>query len=388
MNERSIELAPQSRPQATSLDEAAAVVPKAPHRLEYIDGLRALAALWVAFHHAFETSPPTMLSSLPVLGAVLASLSFGQFPVMVFLMLSGFCLYYPIVKKNPDQPRFSDFASYIKRRARRIGPPYLWAGAFCMIFAAFPALQVGRWEGVADLDASVILSHLFMVHNLIPSHAAKIDYPMWSVGLEWQLYLFFPLMVWAFRRTTGPNAIAVLLVLSAVIHLVYRRLPSSVASVLRDGPLAYLEIFAAGMLVAALAVRRREVAPKWLLGAVVVLGFGTVRLGSGNGLVHDLATTAAAFAVLLLAADSDTRMSRLLSSPSLVRIGFFSYSIYLMHAPLLHLAWFALRPLRLPADLFFAVLSIVCMPMIVAVCYAFHVLFERPFMRVKPARDA
>jgi peptidoglycan/LPS O-acetylase OafA/YrhL len=38
--------------------------------------------------------------------------------------------------------------------------------------------------------------------------------------------------------------------------------------------------------------------------------------------------------------------------------------------------------------LFFAVLSIVCMPMIVAVCYAFHVLFERPFMRVKPARDA
>jgi len=36
------------------------------------------------------------------------------------------------------------------------------------------------------------------------------------------------------------------------------------------------------MLVAALTVRRETIAPKWVLGAVVVAGFTVVRLGSGN----------------------------------------------------------------------------------------------------------
>jgi peptidoglycan/LPS O-acetylase OafA/YrhL len=79
----------------------------AASRLEHIDGLRALAALWVAVHHAIETSVPAATLKVPVLGPVVASLFFGQFPVMVFLMLSGFCLYYPYVRKNPARPEFS-----------------------------------------------------------------------------------------------------------------------------------------------------------------------------------------------------------------------------------------------------------------------------------------
>ena len=47
---------------------------------------------------------PKATFARPVVGPVLISLFFGQFPVMVFLMLSGFCLYYPFVRKNPDAP--------------------------------------------------------------------------------------------------------------------------------------------------------------------------------------------------------------------------------------------------------------------------------------------
>src|SRR5262249_49767810 len=97
-------------------------------RLEYVDGLRALAALWVARHHAIETSVPAATLKVPVLGPAVASLFFGQFPVMVFLMLSGFCLYYPYVRKTPTRPEFSGWLAFMRRRWIRIAPPYLWAG--------------------------------------------------------------------------------------------------------------------------------------------------------------------------------------------------------------------------------------------------------------------
>jgi peptidoglycan/LPS O-acetylase OafA/YrhL len=357
--------------------------PVAARRLEYIDGLRALAALWVAFHHVIETSTPTRALSVPVLGPVLASLFFGQFPVMVFLMLSGFCLYYPYVRKNP-RPTFSDFGAFIARRAQRIAPPYLGAGALCLVMAAFPQLQVGRWTITGPIDGGVILSHLLFVHNLIPSHAVKIDYPMWSIGLEWQLYLLFPLMVWAFRRSNGVVVTGLALVLALLMRVVSRRLPDEIAEGLRLGPLSYLEIFAAGMLAASITVRGGVKAPKWLLGAIAVAGMIGVRLGTGSGLVHDLSTSAAAFCVLLLAADPKSATSRLLSTPWLVRIGFFSYSVYLIHAPLVHLAWLALGQLHLTADVMFGSL-LLSLPAIVALTYVFHLVFERPFMRVKRA---
>ena len=99
----------------------------------------------------------------------------------------------------------------------------------------------------------------------------------------------------------------------------------------------------------------------------------------------NLATTVAAFCVLLLATDADGRVSRVLSTPRLVQLGVFSYSIYLVHAPLLHLSWLALAPLHLSADLTFVVLLAVALPAIVVASYGIHCLFERPFMRTKPA---
>jgi peptidoglycan/LPS O-acetylase OafA/YrhL len=360
----------------------------AASRLEYIDGLRALAALWVAVHHAVETSVPAAMLKVPVLGPVIGSLFFGQFPVMVFLMLSGFCLYYPCVRKNPARPEFPGWISFLKRRWVRIAPPYLWAGLFCLPFVAFPALHVGKWDDVSTLDLGVIFSHLLLVHNLIPAHATKIDYPMWSVGLEWQLYLLFPLMVWAFRRAGAAATIGATLLIAAAIRATYRQMPQPFSAALRDGPFSYLEIFAVGMLAAALAVHGRTLLPKWALGMIVVAGLAAIRLGTGNGLVHDLATAAAFFAVLQLALDPRGRVSRLLSTPWLVRIGAFSYSIYLVHAPLLHLSWIAVRQIGLSDDLNFVVLAAICLPLIVVASYGFHCVFERPFMQSSPVTNA
>jgi peptidoglycan/LPS O-acetylase OafA/YrhL len=362
----------------------------AASRLEYVDGIRALAALFVFFHHTIETAEPVRALSVPILGPVLKSLFFGQFPVMVFLLLSGFCLYYPCVRRNPGQPVLTTtFREYLKRRARRIGPPYLAAGVLCLVMISFPAMRVGKWVEAGDVNAGAIISHLLMVHNLFPAYSGRIDYPMWSIGLEWQLYLMFPLMIWGFRRFGGLRTIAAALAMTMGIRVLNHRLPSGAYAVLRDGPLAYLEIFGAGMLAAVVTVRGQRIAPRWVLSAVVIAGFATVRLGSSNGLIHDIAATAAAFCLLVLAVDPAGRVGRVLSTPWLVKIGLFSYSLYLMHAPVLHLCAMALRRLPLSADARFLILSVACLPIILAACYGFHLVFERPFMGVKkPAAPA
>jgi peptidoglycan/LPS O-acetylase OafA/YrhL len=370
----------------------AATAPKAlerggaASRLEYIDGLRALAALWVLLHHAIETSEPTRAMSSKVIGPVLGTLFFGQFPVMVFLMLSGFCLYFPFIKKNP-LPEFNvSFRAYLTRRFMRIYPPYFWAGVLCLALLAIPGLTVGRWSITAPVDGWVVTSHLLLFHNLIPAHATKIDYPMWSIGLEWQLYLFFPLLVWAFRRIGALPTIVATLLIAAALRATYRDMPPGIGPIFRDGPLAYLMIFAAGMLAAKLSVGRETLRlPRWVLFGVFGLGLLAVRFGSGNGLVHDLATTGAFFCLLLLATDGNSATARFLSNPWLVRIGFFSYSLYLVHAPILHLTWMALRPLDLSHDAMFAGLVLLGTPLSLSLSYGFHVLFERPFMRVKHA---
>lgn len=357
-------------------------VPNQDQRLHYIDGLRAMAALWVAVHHAAETSVPEQVLKVPILGPMVASVFWGQFPVMVFLMLSGFCLYFPVVRKNPLAPTFSGWGNYLRRRWTRIAPPYLIAGAFCMVLAAFPTLNLGKWEDVSTLDPTVIASHLLLIHNLFPAHATKIDYPMWSIGLEWQLYLLFPIMVWAFRRYSVIIALGVTLAIATMCRASYFYHPTLMGAAFRNGPFSYLIIFAIGMLAARYALNQRILLPKMFLGFIAVGGLALVRLSSGNGLFHDLATAGAFFAVLQLASDPSSRVARILSAPWLVAIGIFSYSIYLVHAPLLHLFWSALRPFKLSDDLNFVILTTLVLPVIIGLSYIFHLWFERPFMRM------
>jgi peptidoglycan/LPS O-acetylase OafA/YrhL len=316
-----------------------------------------------------------------VLGPIVASIFFGQFPVIVFLLLSGFCLYLPLVRKNPRAPALSlPLRSYLARRWVRIAPLYYVVVALCVALGTVPAVLTGPWREVGTNDWRVIVSHLLLVHNVIPGHSSKIDYPMWSIGLEWQLYLLFPLLVWAFRRTSGPLVVVSTFFVTLAARAVFRHLPELGSLAVRSGPLAYLTFFAAGMFAASLTVERKDRVPAWVLGATTVTALATIRLGSGNGIVHDVAAALAGFCVLLLAADRRGRLSRALSRPWLVWIGVSSYSLYLVHAPLLHLAWLALRPLHLSPSALYAALIGSLVP-IVGVSRIFHLCFERPFMR-------
>ncbi len=107
-------------------------------RLDYLDGLRGLAALYVVMHHAYYGL--TAEASLPPLAAHLTYwLYLGRSAVDVFIVLSGYCLMLPIIRSG----RLSGGSGgFLRRRARRILPPYYAAlGVSLLVIAVLPPLH-------------------------------------------------------------------------------------------------------------------------------------------------------------------------------------------------------------------------------------------------------
>lgn len=108
-------------------------------RLHFIDGLRGLAMLMALTYHCWLFGGKWVIA-LPLerpAANVAAVLGFGHIGVNLFLVLSGFCLYWPFVKAGrKPEPKLWQFA---KKRCRRILPPYYAALLLC----AGPALGAG-----------------------------------------------------------------------------------------------------------------------------------------------------------------------------------------------------------------------------------------------------
>ncbi|WP_439624077.1 acyltransferase family protein [Gemmata sp.] len=162
-----------------------------------MDALRGVACLWVVLVHTQHTFG---LATVPeAIGPrVWASFALtGYLGVNLFLVLSGFCLAYPVTKRE-WRLGLREFAV---RRWWRIYPPYVAALAVCYLVA----LRFGPdraflspLRGWGDL-----LAHLTMTHNLVPEYATTGGVVFWTLALECQLYAAFALAIVPAVRVAG-----------------------------------------------------------------------------------------------------------------------------------------------------------------------------------------
>ena len=362
-------------------------------RLAYLDGLRALAALYVvAFHSMLGFSRGSLVGRYRFLRAVFC---FGHEAVAVFIVLSGYCLMLPLVRERPERLA-PTFGVFVRRRALRILPPYFVAlvGSLLLIYAVAP-LRAGNsgtiWDdSLPALELGPILSHAVLVHNWTPAWTNQINGPLWSVATEWQIYFCFPLLllpVW--RRFGMPGALAVA---ALVGYAPLAFAPRSAASAVSW----YLVLFALGMSAAAVGFSSEPRRPlnaawrwnviaagSWALCGVFALGAATIwfRMKPLTDVLVGFAT-AATLVYLTGRAASERRgvPLRLLESRPLVAVGHFSYSLYLTHLPVVALLAFGLAPLGLsPLVSAWVLLGVSTLASLV-VAYAFHLAVERPSM--------
>lgn len=347
-------------------------------RLPGVDGLRAIAALWVVFFH-IEAFSHAQFAHIPGLNLFLRSGSTG---VSLFLVLSGFCLYIPFAGDRTGRFRTREF---LVRRCRRLMPAYYTSLAFVLALN----LGAGVWLGfhaLSPIDAvKQAAAHAMLLHPLFPSTFYALNGAYWSLGLEWQLYLTLPLLVWGIRRfgikRTVLTAVMCNVVYGAALGLIVHRgiIPqgSALATVVLPNQLPgrWAE-FAFGMVAAELYATgqiRRLASKAWFAIPVLVLISLVI---SGWPLSH-IVYGAAFVSLLSLVLASDNVVSKVTSWTPLVVIGTMSYSLYLVHQPLVQgFAYFAqVHGHTNPQQTFFTV--VVLLPVIMVVAWALFYTVER-----------
>ena len=376
------------------------IVAAAPAHRACLDGLRAVAALYVLLHHAFRQVVPTGVPSSVFLPGWLRVFNHGHLAVDVFIVLSGFCLMLPVISK--EYALSGGALRFYGRRAWRILPPYVTAtGLSLLLIWLLIGEKTGtHWDVSLPVAPKDVVAHALLVQDLWSDSAPRINYALWSISVEWRIYLLFPFLVLWWKQHGAVKTTAFILVLALMLDIGFRALHLWFPS-LNTHPAGacphYLGLFGLGMFAADMTHARGNsmaslkvpwalclLAMTLLVCSVVMLTerfprlpFEVADLAVGLWTMCLLAACAAPFGP----AAGCAWLARLLSAKPLVFIGSFAYSIYLIHAPLLQVVWqYALLPLRLGPAWTLAALTMAGAAAIVAVSYGFFLLAERPFL--------
>lgn len=359
-----------------------------PARLDHLDGIRGLTALYVVVSHI---SLDIAWGRLPhPIGFLQSFFGHGLAAVAIFIVLSGFCLMRPLTLTGTlTLPR--GFRSYISRRAWRILPPYYAALALSwllMILTPGSWVRGDRWWSSMwpITDAYSLLAHLLQLHNLFPAYIGKINSPMWSVATEWQIYFVFPLLLLPVLRRTN---LLILLVAAFATGIV----PAILFPQLQEACPWFVGLFALGMMASALCkgVERSPASAKyWLVAILPVLS----TLIACKKLTHNpsswtehLATHSsvggAAACMLIACMSPGSRIAALLRWRPLVLLGAFSYSLYLLHAPVIGLIRSLLDHAPLTPIIDAVAYALIALPASLLSAYLFYLLAERPFLSLR-----
>jgi peptidoglycan/LPS O-acetylase OafA/YrhL len=311
-------------------------------RYTSLDGLRGLAALVVVIHHCLLVSPP--------LSAAVDSGGTGRFEpwvwwatftplhlvwagheaVYVFFILSGFVLALPFVSASRPS-----WAAYFPRRLVRIYLP-VWASLTFALLMAWTVPRVARpelssWINMHDEPPNVVADGLLL------RGAGALNSPLWSLQWEMLFSLLLPLYVVSavhFRRAWLPSLVGLFLFIG-VGTMAYMPLP------------VYMPMFGVGVLMAV----RRDVLEAWgrkLSGSgwACLLVLSMVLLCSHwlfPQLPLVISMAALGGALLIFAFTSWRPALALGKNPLIIWLGLRSFSLYLVHEPIVLSITFALR---------------------------------------------
>ena len=175
-------------------------------RFASIDALRGLAALGVVFSHISQHQSFVQTPATPFwLGAALdQACSYGRVGVTLFFVISGFCIHLRWASiRREGRDAHIDFASFWKKRFRRLYPPFFVALVF---YVGVQTLQDGTNSLELPLDAYDLVSHLLMVHNFDERTIFSFNGVFWTLAIEEQLYCaYFLLLYMRSRWGWGPT---------------------------------------------------------------------------------------------------------------------------------------------------------------------------------------
>jgi peptidoglycan/LPS O-acetylase OafA/YrhL len=340
----------------------------------------------------------------------------GWSGVDLFFVLSGFL----VTGILEDSRRGVDFRNFYARRLLRIFPPY-----YAFLFLRLLLMRTGALAQLSALDGGDIfylfsyLTNAAIAFQLSTPEAYTFDLGIfWSLAVEEQFYLLWPLLVWGLRPKVFRKVGCALFVAAAGSRIALLRLGYGFAAAYMLTP-CRMDALGAGALVA-LLVREPIDEKRLLRGAQAVFlacatGLAVIVLGTRSpspatwameSIGYSLFAGAYASALMILVVGAEGRaVVRILSGPLLVALGRRSYAMYLVHATIVAESahWFrthgealSIGASRLPTQLAFTTFVFLASYAAAAVswhalekhCLSLKRLFPLPRPEGRPARMA
>ncbi len=314
--------------------------PPTPVHFKRIDQLRGFAALAVVLCHVKGSAEAVVASPEQQSIFWLSGLmGWGYLGVPLFFVISGLCIHLPSARAlaagRPSRPRWGRF---FQRRFWRLYPTYLAALALAgaLLFVSRGGLPVS-WR--------TVLAETFLVHTLHPATFEGLNPPDWTLALEAQLYLAYPLVWLVFARLGGWRGLGVVMAVTMLYRasLNFDWAPASLGGVPWElFPARWFE-WALGALIALWAVDLVTV-PRWTRKpaiAAAVLAVGVLaewQMWRPGLYTFKEPLYGLAFALVVLATLDRERAGKPTSVTPLGRyvadVGVYSYSLYLVHRPI------------------------------------------------------
>ncbi len=182
-----------------------------PRRIPELDGLRGIAILLVVSFHYLNNQ---LVGSGTAIGKAIAKLTaFGWVGVDLFFVLSGF-LIGNVLLRNFESGNF--FSTFYIRRILRIIPNYF---LLIIVYVIISNLSVFNDNIFLTHHQTIPLwSYFAMLHNFFMAHFNSMGNASmsitWSIGIEEQFYIVFPLLMLVFKRKGLPYLLAAAILLA------------------------------------------------------------------------------------------------------------------------------------------------------------------------------
>jgi len=344
----------------------------------WLDGLRAIAILAVFIQHIQHF----LYDRQPVL------LQFGILGVDIFFVLSGFLITSLLLEEYQSTNSIS-LTKFYARRGLRLLPALFF---FLISMNLYSSLFPHPHEGTSN--ARLTVGAIFYVTNWLFAFGADSDLfgHLWSLAIEEQFYLVWPLLLTLMLRSRLPRRILAAATLLVIALVCFHRISLIWSGVSLEriyfGSDTRFDSLLTGCLAAMIV--SWQIIPKGQIIAltlkassgisvIVVSAYLLDLLGIPGNSIYKLGFTIFAMAVALFILSvmrmHESMYARVLEWPALVWVGKISYSLYLWHVFAITLT------LRLHAPN--AIRALLSLPLAIGLAAFSYYVAERPFLKLK-----
>lgn len=367
--------------------------------IPYLYGIRGVLATLVVMAHCNWMVIAVYGGAVPHEYRVCTDfLRYLDFLVGPFFVMSGMLLMMPALRAPgfalPNGPW-----KFLRHRAERLLKPYYAALAISFVLFLVWCAVVGHFPSARWLAAAVV-THVLIVHNFSPVTSLAINDALWSIAVEFQCYILFAFAMLPVLRRFGLAALLALAIVGSMLphfllhHFLDWSQPSSFALYAMGVGVAVLsspthpklaafgrrvrwaDVAVLFTLVTIAAAARIGIDPGYSVdwepglpcGIAVSAFFLDGRVG-GSGFTHRVAAG----------------IRRALAWRPFVRLGGFSYSIYLVHFPVLRLLVGIAARFHPSPDVLGLLGFGIFVPLAIASGFLFYLRFERGTIRLPAA---